>query len=164
MNAQDFDFDFNRLFAEGKGGPIIYKGQTLHLMDKIPAKLGETFVVTIESTASKYPQGVGISEGVGVFDEHVKQAVVWEFFSVPPKERRHTRSRLPFSFEVICKNKSGFLAFYNMAEVDGRQQWWYYGCAMIAEDIPDGRRYRCNDWQPNDDFNDIVFRVERKVR
>jgi hypothetical protein len=35
------------------------------------------------------------------------------------------------------------------------------GAAMIVEEIPNGRRYRCNDGEPDDDFDDLVFRLER---
>jgi hypothetical protein len=156
----EFNYDFNRLFVENKGGPITYKGQSLVLSDKVTASFGEIFTVTIESTQSRFPQGVGISEGVEVFGQRTKKAVVWEYFSVPPQDRIRVRSRLPFSFEVICRNKQGFLHFYNMAEVEGRARW-EYAAAMIVDDIPTGRRYRCNDWQPNDDFHDVIFRVER---
>jgi hypothetical protein len=163
MDSDKSKFDFNKLFGNAKGEPVVHNGKILLLSDKIPAKFNETFTVTIEATSSKYPQGVGISEGVEVFERRVKRAVIWEYYSVPPAERGQLRSRLPFSFDVVCRNKSGHLRFYNMAEVDGAQSWSIYACAMIAEDIPNGRRYYCNDWQPNDDFNDVVFRVEHKV-
>jgi hypothetical protein len=32
---------------------------------------------------------------------------------------------------------------------------------MIVEEIENGRRYRCNDGVPDDDFDDIVFTVQR---
>ena len=35
------------------------------------------------------------------------------------------------------------------------------GAAMMVEELPNGRRYRCNDGRPDDDFDDIVFRIER---
>ncbi|MCB1117403.1 MAG: hypothetical protein KDK50_02345, partial [Chlamydiia bacterium] len=35
------------------------------------------------------------------------------------------------------------------------------GAAMIVEEIPNGRRYRCNDGEPDDDFDDIVFTITR---
>ncbi len=38
---------------------------------------------------------------------------------------------------------------------------WHNGAAMIVEELPNGRRYRCNDGFPDDDFDDIVFRLER---
>jgi hypothetical protein len=157
------DYNFNRLFVETKGGPVIFNGRTLILADKIPAKLGDVLTVTIESTSSPHPQGVGISDGVEVFGERVRRAVVWEYFSLPPEERTQARSNLPFSFQITCRNKSGHLSFYNMAEVHGRQEWWHHASCMIAEDILGGRRYRCNDFEPDADFDDIIFRVERHI-
>jgi len=35
------------------------------------------------------------------------------------------------------------------------------GAAMYSEDIPNGKRYFCNDGVPDDDFDDIIFTVER---
>jgi len=31
---------------------------------------------------------------------------------------------------------------------------------MIVEEIPSGRRYKCNDGRADDDFDEIVFRIE----
>ena len=163
MNAEVSAYNFSRLFQETKGGPVTYNGLNLVMLDRFPAKPNEKLIVTIESTSSKYPQGVGVSEEVEVFGQKVKQAVVWEYFSLPPGKRSEVRSQLPYSFEVVCRNKKEHLSFYNMAELDGRHEWWTHASAMIVEEIPNGRRYRCNDFQPNDDFNDIVFRVERKA-
>src|SRR2546423_5816857 len=159
---ETFDYNFNKLFIATKGQPVNYQGKTLLLADRIPAKLGEVFCLTIEETNSSHPQGVGCSEGVEVFGQKVKRAVVWEYYSLPPSERGRIRSRLPFTFAVACRNKRGYLSFYNMAETQGRQSWWHAGACMMAEEIPGGRRYRCNDFQLNDDFNDIVFSVVRK--
>ena len=39
----------------------------------------------------------------------------------------------------------------------------YFGAAMIVEEIENGRRYRCNDWEPDEDFDDIIFTVQKKV-
>ncbi len=38
---------------------------------------------------------------------------------------------------------------------------WHNGAAIIVEPVPFGRRYRCNDGIANDDFNDLIFRLER---
>jgi len=32
---------------------------------------------------------------------------------------------------------------------------------MIVEEIESGFRYHCNDGYPDEDFNDIVFTIER---
>ncbi len=37
----------------------------------------------------------------------------------------------------------------------------HYGAAMIVEEIPNGRLYRCNDGKPDDDFDEIGFSIER---
>jgi len=44
---------------------------------------------------------------------------------------------------------------------NGVVESWGNGAAMIVEEFPNGRRYRCNDGEADDDFNDIVFRLER---
>jgi hypothetical protein len=43
---------------------------------------------------------------------------------------------------------------------DGVMDSWHNGGAMVVEEIASGRRYKCNDGRPDDDFNDIVFRIE----
>ncbi len=151
--------NFGQLFIESKGRAIEFQGKSLVLSDRIPAKLGQRFIVTIESTSSEHPQGVGISEQVLVFGELVKRAVVWEYFSLPPAVREQHRSALPFQFEVECRSDKGWLSFYNMTEYKSRQEWWHGGSCMWFEDIPGGRRYHCNDFELDDDFNDIVFTV-----
>jgi hypothetical protein len=155
-------FDFGGRFMESKGQPIQHAGRTLQMIDRFPASLGEELVVTIESTASPHIQGVGFSEGVEVFGQKEKKAVVFEHFSIPPEERAHTKSRLPFTFAVTCRNKKGFVSFYNMALTGERQSWWHAGSAMIAEEIAGGRRYRCNDFDFDDDFDDLIFTVKKK--
>jgi hypothetical protein len=152
-------FNFGSRFIESKGQPIPYGGKLLQMIDRFPAKLGDELKVTIESTASPYHQGVGFSEGVEVFGQRQRKAVVFEQFSVPPEERDSIRSRLPFTFTVICRNRKGFVQFYNMALVSGRQEWWNGGSAMVVETIDGGRRYRCNDFELDDDFDDLIFTV-----
>jgi hypothetical protein len=155
--------NFGEMFMASKGAPLTYGDKALLMGDKVPARLGERFQVTIESTDSEYAQGVGASEGIEVFRTKVKRAVVWEYFSVPPEERGSRKSRLPFSFEVVCRNKSGFILFYNMTEIRGRQECWTNGHAMYAVDIEGGRRYFCNDFTPDDDFKNLVFTVRKEV-
>ena len=154
--------NFGQRFIESKGQPITHGEKTLQMIDRFPAKLGEELEVTIESTASPYNQGVGFSEGVEVFGERQKKAVVFEHFSVPPDERDRVRSKLPFTFTVTCRNRKGYVQFYNMALVSGRQEWWHGGSAMIVEEIDGGRRYRCNDFELDDDFDDVVFTVKQQ--
>lgn len=153
--------NFGELFIRSKGEPLAYAGQTLVMLDKFPARLGERLLVTIESTRASWPQGVGMSNGVEFFGTRAERGVVWEYFSVPPDERPSTPSRLPFSFEVTCRNRAGSISFYNMTEFEGRQECWTGGSCMIVTEMADGRRYACNDFDPDDDFDDLVFTVRR---
>ncbi len=63
-------------------------------------------------------------------------------------------------FEII--GKASTIEVKNMWDFgDGVMQSWHNGAAMIVESLPNGRRYRCNDGDPDDDFDDIIFRLER---
>jgi hypothetical protein len=54
------------------------------------------------------------------------------------------------------------LHIYNVWDCgNGVVEAGHNGAAMIVEEIPDGRRYRCNDGFADDDFDDLVFRLER---
>ena len=131
------------------------------MSDRVALRLGERALVTIEAVNSPYPQGVGFGRGAEVYGERVDRGVVWDYFSVPPERRSAVRNELPFSFEVVCRNKSGHLLFYNMTEYMGRADWWSGGSAMWIEELPDGRRYHCNDADLDDDFEDLVFTVRQ---
>jgi hypothetical protein len=34
-------------------------------------------------------------------------------------------------------------------------------CSMLVEELPRGYRYRCNEGRDDDDYDDLVFRIER---
>jgi len=156
-----FDFDFKNLFLGAAGEPVVYRGEPIVMAQKVPVCHRGRLLVTIESTASPYLQGVAIQEDVIGIEDRRRRTVVFEHYSVPPGERRRQRSRLPFSFEFEQKGTTGELLFFNVAlREDGGCEYWSGGCAMKVEQLPSGFRFRCNDFQPNDDFTDLVFRVE----
>jgi hypothetical protein len=154
-------YDFGSKFLESKGQPIEHNGKQIVMLDRIPAKLNDEFIVTIESTNSPHTQGIGISEDVDVFGEKNKKTVIFEYVSIPPGDRSHEKSKLPFSFTVKCRNIKGFLSFYNMCIFQGRQEWWHGGAGMMIDNLNNGKRYYCNDFELDDDFNDIVFTVTK---
>lgn len=68
---------------------------------------------------------------------------------------------------LIYRGKPNVLIINN-AWIERRPEWGYetehlfsHGySAMLIEHLPDGgRRYRCNDGQADEDFDDIIFRV-----
>jgi hypothetical protein len=78
----------------------------------------------------------------------------------------------PKNIEITVFTKTGHIVIYNIWEqtnqyiADGLKEsksveYWHGGSAMIVEEIENGRRYRCNDGTPDDDFDDIVFTVQK---
>ena len=68
---------------------------------------------------------------------------------------------LVMDFEVTNQPKT--ISIYNVWETEnGVIHWWFNGAAMIVEELANGRHYRCNDGFPDDDFDDIIFRLERR--
>jgi len=157
----NFDYDFQTLFQQAAGEPVLYRGERIHLAYKIPVCHSGRLLVTIESTASPRLQGVAIQEDVIGIEERRKRTIVYEHYSVPPERRHCERSRLPFSFEFEQKGTSGELLLFNVAlREDGGYDYWTGGCALKVEQLEHGLRLHCNDPQRNDDFTDLVFRVE----
>ena len=169
---------------------MIYKGKTISLVDKFPVKNKEILKFSIESVNSRYPQGYCISLEDGYFtidggteknkskrmcnylfyDDHEFQVFtkkrhvfihnIWEetiydevvIDGTKPALENEKVIRYPEGKPVSCYINSGR---WNAGLCNGS--------AMYAEDIPNGKRYHCNDGVEDDDFDDIVFTVARKL-
>ena len=157
-----------------------YKGRKIFIADKFPVSNKDTLVISIEKTNSKYIQGVciGIYGSCKVLGKtHKKRKFIdmlfWEDaelidskhieLQVFTKENFifinniwEAESSPPYTFKEGEKHT----CYAGNTEWHGSNRW--AGAAMYAEDIKDGRRYFCNDGDPDDDFDDIIFTV-RKV-
>ena len=47
---------------------------------------------------------------------------------------------------------------------NGVTQSWTGGAAMIIEECPNGKRYRCNDGVEDSDFDDLIFCIEAVIQ
>jgi len=162
---------FEELFIESRGQPIEWEGQDLIRSDKFPVSNGDTLVCSIESANNEvFLQGfcidiTGSCEIDGVLHKKGKgmRALFWSDGSAPPEIR------------IKVFTKQDFVWVYNVCEVPdvnhvGRHynclEWGRNGAAMIVEEIPNGRRYRCSDIRhgdKEDQFGDIVFTVQKEV-
>jgi len=145
--------DFQSLFEESKGKPVVYKGQELHLVDFVPFDQGDSIRVTFERTSSEWRQGVGlrVQGALEVAGQTINGPIVlWE-------------DTAPTETKIRILAPAGQLEVKNVWDTgDGVTHSWYYGAAMIVEELASGgRRYRCNDGHPDEDFDDIVFRLEK---
>ncbi len=168
---------FDNEFIKAKDGAVYYKGLKLVRLDRFPVENGDTLVLSIEKTVkgSRYLQGFCI-------DVTGHAEVNGEIF----KKKKHVGVRFwedstPQQQKIRVFTKTGSVAIYNICESDvtyltnddmgnpraGSSKsvdCWIGGAAMIVEEIPNGRRYRCSDVScvdKKDQFSDIVFIVQR---
>ena len=156
---------FGKLFIESKGQPITYNENTLFLADKFPILNGDKIKISIEKTNSEHIQGVSIDitgscevqgkvwkKGKGV------KMIFWEDSTVLD----------PKNIEMTVFTKTGFVWVQNIWETTNHLgnksiDSGHNGAAMIIEEIENGRRYRCNDGVPDEDFDDIIFTIQKIV-
>lgn len=143
--------DFQGLFTESKGQPIIYKNKELKMIDKINLPSDIKLRISFVSTDSKWKQGI-ILKTKGDFEINERKfknkIVLWE--DTAPKE-----------VEMIIKSKDKLLIVYNVWETeDGTLHYWHNGGALYVEEVEGSRIYNCNDGLADDDFNDLVFKIE----
>ena len=140
---------FEDLFWKSDGAPVAYKGRTLLMLHHLKTETKTCLRVTRESTSSKWQQGVCLRCSLPMRVDGVvaEELVLWEDSSPPEVCVTLT----PGTSEVRVFNvwDSGL----------GFADSWHNGAAMAIERLEDGFRYRCNDGVPDDDFDDIVFRI-----
>ncbi len=150
---------FEAEFIAAKG-PIKFKEKTLVLADKFPVKNNEKLRVSIEKTHSEWKQGISIAvEGKCEINGEVFQKgklvymIFWE--DTAPKQ-----------IDLTIFTKKNFVWIKNIWEnIDFRGVKFtssgVHGSAMIVEEIPNGRRYYCNDGHPDENFDDIIFSIQK---
>jgi len=119
--------------------------------DIFPIVHNEIIRIVFEEAHSSWRQGIWLrtDEGLEVNGELCPSVVLW--YDTAPRE-------------VLCRcfTSDGCLSIYNIwNKGDGRQsQGWSSG--MLIEELPNGRRYRCNDVGFDTQFDKLVVQVERR--
>ncbi len=127
--------------------------------DSIPIADGERLLLVFESVRSDWHQGVHLETDrfVEVDGVRYKRGVV--VFHDP----KHT------VFDLVANTKEGVLWVWNVWDFRPGETTRGPGsmishanrCGMIVEPLPNGVRYRCNEGRDDDDFDDLIFRIER---
>lgn len=157
---------------ESKGQPIIYKEKKLVLADKFPISNGDTLVALIEKTNSEWRQGFSIDitghcEMDGKIFKQGKGIILLFWEDTSPKQiSLKIFSKKGFVWiQNIWEKKNHYLLGNASGETVNKESksvdYGHNGAAMIVDEIEDGRRYRCNDGHPDDNFDDIVFTVQK---
>ena len=142
---------FQDLFVKSKGQPVTYDGRTIQMVDRLSMADGQTLKVTFEGVDSDWRQGVGLDTdgSFEVNNQIIKKSIVlWQ--DTAPRE-------------ILLKvhTSKGECRVKNVWDVgDGVIHSWHNGAAMVVEELPNGKRYRCNDGRADDDFDDLLFSIE----
>ncbi len=143
--------DFSQHFIASKGQPVEYKGRTIMMMDRYPLPRDGKVRLTLKSTASRWRQGIKLSAkgSITVAGQTIRKGVfLWE-------------DTMPRNVELSVASKDGFLCVSNAWETgDGVAHSWHFGAAMYWDVGALGERvYHCNDGEPDEDFDDVVFSI-----
>jgi len=140
------------MFEKSAGQPIVYNDKTLVMFDNFPMEGAATLRLVFEACSAEWRQGVALRfEGkFKVNGQIIRRGIVlWH-------------DTAPQAVDLEVNGKVSTIEVKNVWDVgDGVIHSWHNGAAMIVEPLPNGRRYRCNDGFSDDDFDDIVFHLER---
>jgi hypothetical protein len=145
---------FEEMFIATKGEPITYRGRTLVMSDAFSMNAMTKLCLTFETCNGGWKQGVALkSDGDFAFNGVTYSGKTGLVFW-------HDTSPDSVDFDVVPTVST--VRVYNVWDVgDGVVHARHNGAAMIVEELPTGRRYRCNDGEADEDFDDVIFRIER---
>ena len=120
---------FQTLFLQSRGKPIVYKGNTLAMVDFFPVEDIASFVLTFEAISSEWRQGVYLrSNGVFLINGKQFSHAVPVWYDTAPRS---------YEFEIIGNIQS--IEVRNIWDVgDGVMHSWHNGAAMIVDEIDGG--------------------------
>jgi hypothetical protein len=119
--------------------------------DILPVLNDEIIRVVFEEINSVWRQGMWLrtDRGLEVNAEVCPSIVLW--YDTSPKE-------------VFCRclTSDGCLSVYNIWDKGDGRNSQALSSGMLTEELPNGRRYRCNDIGFDTRFDKLVVRIERK--
>lgn len=122
------------------------------MVDEFPVLAAQAPRLVFEECNVEWRQGLALSfKGeLRVNDQSIRRGLVlW-------------RDTAPQAVDLFVVNRISKITLKNVWDTgDGVIHSWHNGAAMIIEPLSRGRRYRCNDGLADEDFDDLVFRMER---
>ncbi len=120
------------------------------LWEVIDVQDGEVVTLIFESKKSPYRQGVWLytDRGIVIEGELCPSLELWS--DTAPR-------RVPLE----CHTSTGKLSFYNIWDPGSCPSSQCHSSGMLVTELPNGRRYRCNDIGFDGKFDQLVFRIER---
>jgi hypothetical protein len=111
---------------------------------------GESLRLTFESVNSPWRQGVWMKTDsyVVVNGQRCPSIELWQ--GVAPNE-----------IVIECHTYNGCLQLYNIWDKGNGRDSQSWTAGMLVDELPNGRRYRCNDIGFDTHFDKLIFRIER---
>ena len=142
---------FEDYFNQSEGKPFYYNVREIKMSNKVTLCSNEvTLLIEFISTDSDWKQGIVLqTKGKLIVNGKslANKIVLWE----------HTA---PKQIELTVKTNDKTLFVYNVWDIgDGIIQYGHNGGALFIEQTNQTTIYHCNDGYPDDDFDDLVFKV-----
>jgi hypothetical protein len=143
---------FDEAFAVSKtSSHIKYEDKIVYRIFKIKIKPISEISIYVEKVNSEWAQGFKIETiGKMICGDSVaynKSFVFWE-------------KTAPKVIHVSLESRNGELKVWNVwNNGSGCTEAWLNGAGMVIEEISNGYRFKCNDGHPDDNFDDLVFRI-----
>ena len=130
------------------------KGRTdVVKIDVLPINDGDVIKLAFEGRNSPWRQGVWLKTDEYVVINQLQCPSVQLWQDTAPKE-----------VLIECHTRDNRLHLYNIWDRGKGYESQSWTSGMLVEELPNGRRYRCNDIGFDTDFAKLVFRIERIPR
>lgn len=142
--------NFDKMFIDSRGKAVEFEGEQIVRVDRVNVDNEFSGELRIISTNSSRKQFINIKvEGeIMINGKKGEKARVWE-----------GKTSSVTKFEGRSKNNE-LLIWNGWERSDGLTESWTNGGAMKVELDGNTRRYQCNDFDADAQFDDLVFEIE----
>ena len=118
------------------------------MIDAFPIRDGDLLKLSFESINSPRQQGVWLKtdDGLVVNQQQSPSIQLWQHSA-------------PQEVLIECHTRTGCLLLYNIWDAGHGPESQSFTSGMLVEELPSGRRYRCNDFGFDPSFDRLVFRL-----
>jgi hypothetical protein len=120
------------------------------MIEVLPIEDGERLKLAFESAKSPWRQGVWMKTDEHLVVNQLRCAGVEIWQDTAPRE-----------VLIECHTRNGRLHLYNIWDKGRGRESQSWSSGMLVEELPKGRRYRCNDIGFDTGFDKLVFSLER---
>jgi hypothetical protein len=146
--------DFTKLFESVNWQPVEYKNRMIQIADSLPYNITDLeYHIEFVEVNSNWEQGIFFQSKGAHFlinNEVEKLNSCWLWNSEFPR----------LNTLKLLKEGKNDLKVWNIWRIDkGPMNYGHNGAAIYIENLPNRRKYFCNDGYPDNDFNDLIFTI-----